>query len=259
VERANRAVTLQPFVERTRGGERRFVVPRGNAVRGVVDSVELFEPTGHGLGRTDLPRRQTDGKCSNSSCLGHLHGAIMPVRWKAATTDTPRMELHPTSESWRTALITACGAFVIGLAAVLAALATDDLFVLWLLVGVAAFATLVPAIGLMTASVDADRKGVTVRRFGFSKHYAWTDVDAVTVIARRAQVPDGTEYHWTGISTHKHVVAVPTLELADGRAVQLTALASPVTTTAATPPTTRPADEHAAALESLRVAERQPA
>jgi len=42
--------------------------------------------------------------------------------------------------------------------------------------------------------------------------------------------------------THKHVVAVPTLELVDGRAVQLTALASPATTTAAS----RPADENAA-------------
>jgi hypothetical protein len=169
------------------------------------------------------------------------------------------MELHPTSESWRTALVTACGAFLIGAGAVLAALASSELFVLWLLIGVASFATLMPAIGLMTASVDADRNGITVTRFGFSTHYAWTYVDAVTVIARRAQVPDGTEYHWTGISTRKHVVAVPTLELVDGRAVQLTALASPATTTAATPPNTRPADEHAAALESLRVAELQPA
>jgi hypothetical protein len=165
------------------------------------------------------------------------------------------MELHPTSESWRTALVTACGAFLIGAGAVLAALASSELFVLWLLMGVAAFATLMPAIGLMTASVDADRNGITVTRFGFSTHYAWTDVDAVTVIARRAQVPDGTEYHWTGISTRKHVVAVPTLELVDGRAVQLTALASPATTTAAP----RPADENAAALESLRVTELQPA
>lgn len=163
------------------------------------------------------------------------------------------MELHPTSESWRTALITACGAFVIGVAAVVSALTTDGLFVLWLLIGVASFATVMPAVGLMTASVDADRNGVTVQRFGFSTRYAWADIDAVTVIARRAQVPDGTEYHWNGISTRKHVVAVPTLELADGRAVQLTALASPATTTAAP----RPADENAAALESLRVAELQ--
>ena len=165
------------------------------------------------------------------------------------------MELHPTSDSWRTALITACGASVIGAGAVLGALANSGRFVLWLLIGVASFATLMPAIGFMTASVDADRNGVTVSRFGFSKHYAWADVDAVTVIARRAQVPDGTEYHWNGISTRKHVVAVPTLELVDGRAVQLTALASPATTTAAS----RPADDNAAALESLRVSELQPA
>src|SRR5262245_3500141 len=165
------------------------------------------------------------------------------------------MELHPTSESWRTALITACGAFVIGIAAVVAALTTSGLFVLWLLVGVAAFATLMPASGFMTASVDADRNGITVARFGLSKHFAWTDVDAVTVVARRAQVPDGTEYHWNGISTHKHVVAVPTLELVDGRSVQLTALASPATTTAAS----RPSDDNAAVLESLRGAELQPA
>ncbi|HVJ95248.1 MAG TPA: hypothetical protein VNC41_00295 [Acidimicrobiia bacterium] len=169
------------------------------------------------------------------------------------------MELHPTSESWRTALVTACGAFAIGLAALVAAVTTDGRFVLWLLIGVASFATLMPAIGLMTASVDADRNGITVTRFGFSTHYAWTDVEAVTVIARRARVADGTEYHWTGISTRKHVVAVPTLELVDGRAVQLTALASPAATTAATLPNTRPADEHAAVLESLRVAELQPA
>lgn len=179
----------------------------------------------------------------------------MPVRWAAATVDNAWMELHPTSESWRTALITAGGAFVIGIAALLAALSIDGLFVLWLLIGVAAFATLAPAIGTMTASVDVDRNGVTVRRFGFSRHYAWSDVAAVTVIERRAQVPDGTEYHWTGISTRKHVVAVPALELANGKHVQLTALASPATNTAAA----RPADEHAAALTALRTAELQPA
>jgi hypothetical protein len=163
------------------------------------------------------------------------------------------MELHPTSESWRTALWTATGASAIGVAALVAAFVADGLLALWIMVGVAALATLLPAIGTMTARVDADRRGITVTRFGAAKHFAWTEVRAVSVIERRAQVPDGTEYHWTGVSARKHVVAVPTLELANGEHVQLSALASPAAAAV------RPADEHAAALEALRSTELQPA
>jgi len=156
------------------------------------------------------------------------------------------MELHPTPKSWRIALVTAVGAVAVGLAALWVA----DLvgaFGAWLaagVVGAAALATFVPAVGTLSAVVDADNRGVTIRRFGRARRYGWGEVVDVRVIERRASVPDGTEYHWVVPGRSRHVVEVPVLELADGSVRELPALAAAVG--AAT------AHTHARALGQLR-------
>ncbi len=164
--------------------------------------------------------------------------------------DTKVMELHPTPESWRIALLTAIGALGIGAggALVLAVFGTSGaLLATAILIGLAAIATLAPAIGTLSAAVDADTRGVTIRRFGRASRYDWANVVDVKVIERRASVPDGTEYHWVIPRRSSHVVAVPCLELADGRVRELPALAAP-----ATGPRSQAAREYAAALARLR-------
>lgn len=144
--------------------------------------------------------------------------------------DNDAVELHPTPESWRVALFTAAGSLVIAVAAVTLALATNPsaaFVVAAVLVVVAALATFVPAVGALSATVDADVRGVTIRRLGRTARFAWPDISGVRVIERRASVPDGTEYHWIAPSRGGHVVAVPCLELADGRVRELPALAAP--------------------------------
>ena len=160
------------------------------------------------------------------------------------------MELHPTPESWRIALVTAVGAVVFGLAGtVVAAIFSSSAALLasGVVLAVAALATLAPAVGALSATVDADTRGVVVRRFGHTSRYPWSDVVDVRVIERRASVPDGTEYHWVVPSRAAHLVAVPCLELTDGRIRQLPALAAP-----AAGPRRAAATEHAAVLERLR-------
>ena len=142
------------------------------------------------------------------------------------------MELHPTPESWRIALFTAIGALGVGLAGAIVIArfgSSGALLAAGIVIGLAALATFAPAIGALSATVDADSRGVTVRRFGRTSTYAWADVVDVKVVERRASVPDGTEYHWVVPSRAHHVVAVPSLELADGRVRQLPALAAPAT------------------------------
>jgi hypothetical protein len=160
------------------------------------------------------------------------------------------VELHPTPESWRVALLTALGALVVVVAgATTAALfsGTGALLAAGILVGLAGLATFAPAIGALSATVDADSHGVAVRRFGRTSQYTWADVVAVRIIERRASVPDGTEYHWMVPRRSAHVVAVPCLELADGRMRELPALAAP-----ATGPRSIAAREYAALLSHLR-------
>jgi hypothetical protein len=158
------------------------------------------------------------------------------------------MELHPTPESWRIALLTAIGALGIALgAATMVAVFGSSAAVVAAVVIIAALATFAPAVGAMSAAVDADVRGVTIRRFGRTSRYAWSDIVDVRLVERRASVPDGTEYHWVVPSRSRHVVAVPCLELADGRVRQLPALAAP-----ATGPRSAAAREHAAALTYLR-------
>ncbi len=101
------------------------------------------------------------------------------------------------------------------------------LLVAGVLIAAAALATFVPAVGTLTAAVDADVRGVTVRRLGRSSTYRWSDVVAIRVVERKAKVPDGTEYHWVVPSRSRHLVAVPSLQLVDGRVRELPALAAP--------------------------------
>lgn len=160
------------------------------------------------------------------------------------------MELLPTPESWRIALLTAIGALAIVVAAAVTAAVTRGpgaLIAGLVVIGLAALATFAPAIGTLSASVDADARGVSIRRFGRSTRFAWTDVVDVHVIERRASVPDGTEYHWVVPSRSRHMVAVPCLQLADGRIRQLTALAAP-----ASGPKSTAARDYAAILTHLR-------
>jgi len=167
------------------------------------------------------------------------------------------MELHPTPESWRMALLTAIGALAVGLGGVLVATDFAGSAVLvgaGIVLGLAALATLAPAIGTLSATVDADTRGVVVRRFGRTARYAWADVVDVRVIERRASVPDGTEYHWVVPGRSAHLVAVPCLELADGRVRQLPALAAP-----ATGPRSAAAREYAELLEHVRSLTQAPA
>jgi hypothetical protein len=160
------------------------------------------------------------------------------------------MELHPTPKSWRIALLTAVGAALIAAAGVVVVAGFGHsvaLIVTGVLVALAAGATLVPAIGTLTASVDADTRGVTVRRLGHASYYPWAEVVEVRLLERRANVPDGTEYHWVVPSRSRHVVAVPSLALADGTVRELPALAAP-----ASGPGRAAASEHAEHLARLR-------
>jgi hypothetical protein len=160
------------------------------------------------------------------------------------------MELHPTPESWRIALFTAFGAAVIAAGGVGIAAGfrgSVAVIILGTLVVLAGLATFAPAVGTLSATVDADTRGVSVRRFGRVSRYSWADVADVRVIVRRASVPDGTEYHWVFPNRRSHVVAVPCLQLADGRVRELPALAAP-----ATGPRSTAATEHAYVLERLR-------
>ncbi|HEV7526730.1 MAG TPA: PH domain-containing protein, partial [Acidimicrobiia bacterium] len=148
------------------------------------------------------------------------------------------------------ALFTALGAFAVGLGGVLiAALFAGSwaLLAAGSVLAFAALATFAPAVGALSATVDADSRGIAVRRFGRTSRYAWSDVVEVTVVERRASVPDGTEYHWVVPSRSAHVVAVPCLELADGRLRQLPALAAP-----AAGPRSAAAREHAELLGRIR-------
>ena len=70
---------------------------------------------------------------------------------------------------------------------------------------------------------------MTIRRLGRTARFAWPEIAGVRVIERRAGVPDGTEYHWVVPRRSGHMVAVPCLELIDGRVRQLPALAVPAT------------------------------
>jgi len=140
------------------------------------------------------------------------------------------MELHPTPESWRVALLTAFGALAIaasGLWVALVFAGTPVLLAGGILVALAGTATLLPAIGALSATIDADGHGVTIRRFGRESFYAWEEIVDVHIVERRANVPDGTEYHWVVPNRRSHVVAVPCLALADGRQREMPALAGP--------------------------------
>ncbi len=139
------------------------------------------------------------------------------------------MELRPTPESWRIALATAFGALGIAVCGLALALGLGGRAAVaaGIAITIAALATFVPALGALSAVVDADGKGVTVRRLGRSARIAWSDVTDVRVVDRPASVPDGTEYHWVVPRRPRHVVAVPVLLLADGRVRQLPALAAP--------------------------------
>ncbi|MCU1468358.1 MAG: hypothetical protein JWM72_4286 [Actinomycetia bacterium] len=139
------------------------------------------------------------------------------------------MELRPTPESWRIALGTAFGALVVAMCGLALALAlgSSAAVAAGTAITAAAFATFVPALGALSAIVDVDGNGVTVRRLGRSARIAWSEVADVQVVDRPASVPDGTEYHWVVPRRPRHVVAVPVLVLADGRIRQLPALAAP--------------------------------
>jgi hypothetical protein len=161
------------------------------------------------------------------------------------------MELHPTPESWRVALFTAFGATAIAAAGVWVAIVfagTPALVVGGIVVALAGIATVLPAIGALSATIDADARGVVIRRFGRESRYAWDEVVDVHLVVRRANVPDGTEYHWVVPNRRTHVVAVPSLTLADGRVRQIPALAGP-----AEGPRRAAATEHAALLARARV------
>jgi hypothetical protein len=160
------------------------------------------------------------------------------------------MELHPTPESWRIALFTAVGAVVVAGGGVVVLVGfgySVALVVTGVLIVLAAVATLLPALGTLTAAVDADTRGVTVRRFGRSSYYPWADVTEVRLLERRANVPDGTEYHWLVPSRSRHVVAVPCLALVDGTLRELPALAAP-----ASGPRRAAASTHAEHLAHVR-------
>jgi hypothetical protein len=137
------------------------------------------------------------------------------------------MDLRPTPESWRVALATASGAAAVAAAAAIGLLASSRVPGLWVALFVAGVATLVPALGALTASVDVAASGVRVRRLGWTRTFSWDDIVGVRVVERRANVPDGTEYHWwvPSRSAH-HMVSIPALELADGATRALPALAA---------------------------------
>jgi PH (Pleckstrin Homology) domain-containing protein len=143
--------------------------------------------------------------------------------------DTGAVELRPTPESWRVALVTAIGALAVALGAGAIAIAVGGTGAIMAAVVVvcAAFATFVPAVGALSASVEADDRGVAIHRFGRTTRFEWADVVDVRLVERGARVPDGTEYHWVVPSRSAHIVAVPCLELTGGDVRELPALAAP--------------------------------
>jgi hypothetical protein len=161
------------------------------------------------------------------------------------------MELHPTPESWRVALFTAFGAAAISAAGLWVALvfAGKPAFLAGgILVAIAGLATVLPAIGALSATIDADATGVAIRRLGREARYAWDEIVDVRLAVRRANVPDGTEYHWVVPNRRRHMVAVPCLALADGRVREMPALASRAEGRGSSA-----AAEHAAVLQRVRV------
>lgn len=160
------------------------------------------------------------------------------------------MELHPTPESWRVALFTMFGATLVAVAGLWVALVfagTPLLLAGGILVALAGVATVLPAIGALSAMVDVDGHGVAIRRFGRESRYSWDEIVDVHVATRRANVPDGTEYHWVVPNRRTHLVAVPCLTLAAGREREIPALAGP-----AHGARSSAAVEHAAVLMRVR-------
>ena len=94
------------------------------------------------------------------------------------------------------------------------------------LVAVFALATLLPAVGWLTASVRTDPVGIVLSRFGRHHVLPWADVVDVVVVERRASVPEGTEYHWVMPGHARHLVVAPAIVLPDGTRRVLTALSS---------------------------------
>jgi hypothetical protein len=140
------------------------------------------------------------------------------------------MELHPTAESWRIALCTAFGAAMIAAAGLWVAVVfggTPALLAGGVVVVLAGIATVLPAIGALWATIDVDANGVAIRRFGREARFGWDEIVDVRLVVRRANVPDGTEYHWVVPNRRTHIVAVPCLALADGRVREIPALAGP--------------------------------
>ncbi len=162
------------------------------------------------------------------------------------------MDLRPTPESWRVALATAAGSVTVAVVAVLAAIGTGRVPLLWAVMTLAALATLVPALGTLTASVDAGSTGVVLHRLGRTRRFGWDEIAGIRVEERPARVPDGTEYHWW--LPGRHAVAVPVLDLADGTSYELSALASPAEPAS----DRRAADGFAAALQSAWQSARAP-
>lgn len=160
------------------------------------------------------------------------------------------MELHPTPESWRVALCTALGALaIVAVGSWVAVVFAGSLPLLagGIAVALAGLATFLPAVGTLSAAIDADASGVTIRRFGRESHYAWDDIVDVRLVVRRANVPDGTEYHWVVPNRRRHLVAVPSLGLAGGRVREIPALAA-----RADGPRQAAAAEYTAILERVR-------
>lgn len=139
--------------------------------------------------------------------------------------------IEPAVRSWRppeevrgVAHATAAGAGAVLFVTLAATVEHLDWLALAVLIGLAAVATLLPAVGTCTASVAVDGDGVAVRRFGRLRRVAWDDVVAVDIVERRANVPDGTAYHGLDWRASRRDVAVPVLSLADGSRRELPAL-----------------------------------
>ncbi|HEY5173377.1 MAG TPA: hypothetical protein VIK54_16770 [Acidimicrobiia bacterium] len=160
------------------------------------------------------------------------------------------MELRPTPASWRVALVTAIGALAVALGAGVTAAAVGGAGAIVAAVVVigAALATFLPAVGALSASIETDDRGIAIHRFGRTARFAWADVIDVGLVERGARVPDGTEYHWFVPSRSTHIVAVPCLELPNGRVRELAALAAP-----ADGPRAAAAREHVETLARLLV------
>ena len=91
----------------------------------------------------------------------------------------------------------------------------------------AALATFLPAVGTLSATVDADTRGVTIRRFGRTARYAWAEVVECRVSSSAGRAcptaPSTTGSCRAGRATSS---PFPCLELADGRVRELPALAA---------------------------------